>query len=249
MALTDNIVSYWKFDESSGNASDSAESNTLTNNNSISYVSGKINNGADLDLSLSQYFSVADNVSLSLTSAISFSCWVKLEQLPSTTGTIMCLMSKNRESTNQRGITIDVPSSNKLQIFTSSTGTYSAGTTTETFSSSAIFVSGDVGNWVHIVSTYVASTKTFHIYKNGSEVSNTKFYSNATSIYDNTASFVIGADNEGTNRYLDGVIDEVGIWSRVLSSSEVTELYNSGAGLQYPFPSLVKGGTLSMMGV
>jgi hypothetical protein len=32
-----------------------------------------------------------------------------------------------------------------------------------------------------------------------------------------------------------GDIDEVGIWSRVLTSTEVTQLYNGGAGLQYPF--------------
>jgi hypothetical protein len=32
-----------------------------------------------------------------------------------------------------------------------------------------------------------------------------------------------------------GSIDEVGIWSRALTSSEVTSLYNSGSGRQYPF--------------
>ena len=33
----------------------------------------------------------------------------------------------------------------------------------------------------------------------------------------------------------DGIMDEVGIWNRVLSDSEITELYNGGAGLTYPF--------------
>jgi len=33
----------------------------------------------------------------------------------------------------------------------------------------------------------------------------------------------------------DGLIDEVGIWSRALNSTEVSELYNSGSGLAYPF--------------
>jgi len=37
--------------------------------------------------------------------------------------------------------------------------------------------------------------------------------------------------------FFDGQIDEVGIWNRALSQSEVTELYNSGAGLSYPFYS------------
>ena len=235
MALTDNLVSYWKLDESSGNAADSVGSNTLTNNGTIPYVAGKINNGADLELSSSQYFSKTDNVSLSLTDTISFSIWIKLEQLPSAVGTNFTIISKSRESTNQRGYVLVITTGNKIQIFTTSTGTYSTGTTTETFTDSAVFVSGDVGNWVHLVATYVASTKTFTIYKNGSLVSNTKSLNNATSMFDNTAAFCLGADNEGTNRFLDGVVDEGGLWSRVLSASEVTELYNAGAGLQYPF--------------
>jgi hypothetical protein len=32
-----------------------------------------------------------------------------------------------------------------------------------------------------------------------------------------------------------GVIDEVGIWKRALSASEITTLYNSGSGTTYPF--------------
>jgi hypothetical protein len=36
-----------------------------------------------------------------------------------------------------------------------------------------------------------------------------------------------------------GVIDEVGIWDRVLTASEVTELYNAGAGKQYVAPAPV----------
>ena len=36
-ALTDNLVSYWKFDESSGNTTDSVGSNNLTNNNSVGF--------------------------------------------------------------------------------------------------------------------------------------------------------------------------------------------------------------------
>ena len=57
MALTDNLVSYWKLDESSGNAADSVGSNTLTNTNTVTYSAGKINNGADFERDSAQYFS------------------------------------------------------------------------------------------------------------------------------------------------------------------------------------------------
>jgi len=44
----------------------------------------------------------------------------------------------------------------------------------------------------------------------------------------------MGIRNGGSN-YMTGSIDEVGIWERALSSTEVTTLYNGGSGLQYPF--------------
>lgn len=50
----------------------------------------------------------------------------------------------------------------------------------------------------------------------------------------NALSFVVGA-SDVLNGYLDGQLDEMGIWSRTLSGTEITTLYNSGAGIQYPF--------------
>ena len=39
----------------------------------------------------------------------------------------------------------------------------------------------------------------------------------------------------GSELYFDGLIDEVGLWRRVLTPAERTTLYNGGAGLTYPF--------------
>jgi hypothetical protein len=38
----------------------------------------------------------------------------------------------------------------------------------------------------------------------------------------------------GTVYYFNGKIDEIGAWTRLLTSTEITELYNLGAGKQYP---------------
>jgi hypothetical protein len=38
---------------------------------------------------------------------------------------------------------------------------------------------------------------------------------------------------QSIGNYFNGTIDEVGVWSKALSSSEVSDLYNSGAGLTY----------------
>jgi hypothetical protein len=50
--------------------------------------------------------------------------------------------------------------------------------------------------------------------------------------FDSTNSVRIGSDPSGT-RYLDGRVDNVGFWKRVLTAQDRTDLYNSGKGLDY----------------
>lgn len=82
-------------------------------------------------------------------------------------------------------------------------------------------------------------------YDGSKSVSGVKFYINGVvdstvSVTDNLTGSVTNSNNctlgavpLGGNVYLNGIIDEVGVWSRELTSAEVTELYNGGAGLQY----------------
>ncbi len=55
---------------------------------------------------------------------------------------------------------------------------------------------------------------------------------------DSTNSLKIGEDEAGVSD-LEGSIEEIGIWDRVLSSDEVSDLYNGGNGWAYPFPDPV----------
>jgi len=81
-ALTDDLLSYWAFDESSGNALDSTVTNNdLVNNNSITYVTGLLGNSADLESSSSQYFSIADGSQSGLDAGTKYtwSFWLNIE--------------------------------------------------------------------------------------------------------------------------------------------------------------------------
>src|SRR3989344_3474903 len=73
-------TSYWKYDESSGVASDSTGSNTLTNNNTITYSAGKTNNASNLVAANSQWFSIANGTwsNLDPTTSFSLSFWLKV---------------------------------------------------------------------------------------------------------------------------------------------------------------------------
>jgi hypothetical protein len=89
------------------------------------------------------------------------------------------------------------------------------------------------GNWYHIVVNYKEGVNTT-IYINGtlSVTGNT-----TTPIgYSGNETPTIGGVQAGTGyQYpLNGKLDSVTVWNKVLTSTEVTELYNSGNGKQYP---------------
>jgi len=87
------------------------------------------------------------------------------------------------------------------------------------------FTNDDLGNdynWKHYVVTYDKSEEEFKFYINNSL---THTHSNHTLSIEAT-NFVIGSQL-GYNESWFGKIDELGVWNRILSSQEVTNLYNN----------------------
>jgi len=60
---------------------------------------------------------------------------------------------------------------------------------------------------------------------------------NGNLVYHTTNLGTLGANRYslGTDAYYNGKIDAVNTWTKELTQSEITELYNSGTGKQYPF--------------
>ena len=81
-------------------------------------------------------------------------------------------------------------------------------------------------NWHHGVLTFSGSVATFYL--DGTS-KGTYSYS---PYFTNRALYIGYVDNLIWN----GSIDEIGVWSRELSSQEVTKLYSNGSGNTYPFP-------------
>jgi len=161
-------------------------------------------NSALLVRATSQYFNAGDSVSLDIESDnLTIDMWVKLSQLPSTAGGKMTLLSKG----GAYDFYIDV--GNKLNFSYTSNGTT---VFTDVISDSAFFVSDDVGVWVHIATTCVASNKDALLWKNGSEVASTPTLTGggAATFWQNSYDVTIGA-NITPMFYLDASIDEVRI--------------------------------------
>jgi hypothetical protein len=195
----------------------------------------------DLARSSSQYASIADasQTGLDITGNLTFECWVKLDQLPSTAGAGFALVSKYKSTDNNRSYVWYIDTANKLTCIFSDDGTFTTGNLFGQATADAVFTNDDLGQWVHVAITWTASTKTTVYYKNGSSVSNaTAGYNNATSIYSGTADFCIGARNLGASvdLYHDGLIDDVRVWNVVRTGAQVndnksTELVGNESGL------------------
>ena len=92
------------------------------------------------------------------------------------------------------------------------------------------------GEWINIVFEVTSST-TYKVYRNGVDItSSTNLNGNfGTPINTNTISTLELGRRASSSQYYNGIVDAVYIWNRTLNSTEVAQLYNSGAGLQYPF--------------
>lgn len=84
--------------------------------------------------------------------------------------------------------------------------------------------------------TLVRSSGVFTFYVDGVSVATDNTHTSTTVNY-STANWGFGrAGTLNTNKDL-GSTDEVGIWARALSTTEINKLYNGGAGRTYPFIS------------
>ena len=96
-ALLNNLISYWKLDETSGTRNDSQGSNNLADNNTVTSGTGKINNAGLFTAANSEYLSIASNSSLVCSGvSFTFSAWVKLNS----TTNYQAIISKFNGSTN-----------------------------------------------------------------------------------------------------------------------------------------------------
>lgn len=220
--LLTGLKAYWSLNETSGSAIDSS------GNGYSGTLSGAISQGTGGILGKAYNFEVDSlgyiNLGTTLggsfgTDDLSVSCWINVE---SQLGNHGIIGTWNGESC--------------WLIYTAS-GTITAsifweGGSAQTISNSAI----STGTWHHLV--YTANRNGYtKLYIDGTLQSDSDDISAGSALNIHTTNLLnIGTWGDNyTAACFDGKIDEVGIWSRVLTTDEVNDLYNSGSGLTYPF--------------
>lgn len=176
-----------------------------------------------------KYVNVADSASLDMTSAISIGMWA----YPTTINTNNQMISK-RSSYDATGIPFEI------NMFTG--GKISFRVVGNDLTDGAIAMS--VNNWYYVLCTWDGSVTKVYI----NAVLDVTGASTGPITPNNTAVAIGNLPGGAGGEGFTGRLDEVAIWTRALSSTEATQLYNSGVGLQYPFnrPSFranINGGT------
>lgn len=209
MALTDQLSSYYKLD---GNSNDAVGSVNGTDT-SVTYSAGngKIVQGAGFNGSSSKI--VLPSIFNFNTGDFTINAWAK----PTSINRINWIFTSGASIGLDNQLQFGYGSDNSF-IFAFYSDDLNSGTT----------YAADLNTYVMWTATYVHSTKTQTIYRNGVQVATRTAGGNplvSTSSY-------IGIRN-GFEKYA-GNIDELGIWSRAISTSEMASLYNGGSGLAYP---------------
>jgi trimeric autotransporter adhesin len=217
MALIDNLINYWKIDEGTGSTTrDIVNTRDDTITNATWSSSGRINNCLNFD-GVSDYVTLPNTTGSAAYSAncISINIWFKT----SATGYYQYLLAVCGQYVAVR---IGTSSNNGILGFTVS-GSGSQMVSTGTANQYAD------GNWHMFTGTYDGTTVRTYI----------------DSVYKNSGTYTMGNTTDycyisynNTTQSFRGLLDEVGIWSRCLSQEEITSLYNSGSGLQYPFTAI-----------
>ncbi len=220
-AFLDNCEAHFKLN-TGALTTDSCGSNTLINNNTVTEETGILDVAGQFTAATTEFLSIADNASMS-TGDIDFTIAVWVYQ--DSTGTSRAIASKG--GTNQYEWHIDIDSSNKplFQIYTPAGGNRGTATWGSALSATT---------WYFIVAWHDATANTVNIQvDNGIPVS-----AAATGPTDGTGAFHIG-NLVDVGRYMDGRIDSVSFFKRVLTSQEKTDLWNCTNALDHDF----SGGT------
>lgn len=166
-----------------------------------------------------QYLSIADQAALRGNQDFSFAGWVYCIDSGGGTYTVI---SKDDSTASAREYLFQIEPGGNFQAYLFNSSLLVNATVAVTYSA-----------WNFFAITYNAATKTISISVNNG-VPGTATHGGTANA--GNSQFRIGAaafgGGAGVNHY-NGAIDAVGRWNKVLSPSEITQLYNSGAGLGY----------------
>jgi hypothetical protein len=247
------LISYWRLDETSGTtATDSKNGNHGTVYSGASWVPGKINNGlrfvgsgSNNYVDLGQFNIVSNYIDLGnfdvASSGLTIAAWIKADSFTVNDGRIISKATSQATADHYwmlstRGVGSGGSSPYRMRFRVKTSGTTTTlvdgnptGGGGGTDAIPGTFVNLATDTWYFVVATYDGTN--MRIYVDGTEVARR---SKSGTIDANPAVSVWMGDNPGPNRkQFDGIIDEVSIFNRALTSTEINNLATTGKAICY----------------
>jgi hypothetical protein len=204
--LTDGLISYWPFD---GNGSDASPfGRDLTLQGGVGFATGLFGESLDMHKNQNTYAQrLVDDAAYDFGSSdFTVQVWVNYYS----TSTEQVLIEKFTGA-NGPGWTLTKRSEQWVQFYPVVTSPPQTMTT---------------GSWHHILARRTGNQ--FGVWRDGAMIAS----GSVGTISDSTTSLYIGRRNPADRRdfSMNGRLDEVAIWNRSLSDSEIAHLYNGGVG-------------------
>lgn len=218
--LLNNLISYWKMDEniSSGSRSDSVDGHPWGDNgNHVTNAVGIIGLAAASGAS-TMFLTNADHADFSGGVSFSIQTWVKFTSVVNNAP----IIAKWGASPDIEWVFL--PLSGSLQWIVRDLVNVANVSVTATTPST--------GAWHHLCVGFDSTNQVIWLQVDGAARATTAYL---TAVRDTTIVMMLGQYSNFSGNNFSGAIDEVGYWKRVLTSAEVVQLYNSGAGLAHPF--------------
>lgn len=225
------LVSWWDADAMSGvSVFDIQDGNDGTLVNGATTALGQVGNAFSFD-GVDDYVDIPDSAGLdSITSAVTVDMWIK----PEVPAQLMGAIFSRRDPLKSEGFSIFLFQDGTLLVITR--------TTTSPSVSGSVFLSpSDViqfGTFQHVAATADTSTGMVKIYLNGQELPLTTVFGPETlsgQLFTTNNLFIgrrqTSATREGAfgAAYYKGLIDEVEIYDRALSESEIQDIFDAGS--------------------
>jgi hypothetical protein len=238
MSLLTNLDHYWKLDEAAASdaAVDAVGSETLPASNNPTATGGKLNGGRGFSAAFSRSLISPSGTLNPGDTDFTFQAWVYLTDKT----VIRTILSKWATVSFVPNYTFIMGYANTLdryfwEVTPDGTTGSAGGVAADNFGIPAALT------W-HLVHAWHDSINNLIGISVNAGAADTVSYS--TGCFSNTSARIeFGSNEHASTGFWEGIIDEVGFWSRVLTSGERTALYNGGAGLDFSAFSGGGGGT------
>jgi uncharacterized repeat protein (TIGR01451 family) len=229
-----SIVGWWPGE---GNTNDIVGGNNGTRQNGALFGAGKVGQALSLD-GADDYVNIPDSASLdAITGAITVEGWINPQIPPSPplggVGAGRAAIFARRDPNLKESFELDIRADGRIEVVVGTTN-----------SSTSVFVSSNPviqydNQWKHVAATANLATGIAKAYVNGQEVPlSTEFGPTIfTGQLNNVSNLFIGRRQDISDAgegaagaaYYKGLIDEVSLYNRALTASEVQAIYNADA--------------------